>query len=973
MWRSDALAGVTSLLFLAVAEAISPAQSYFVLHSFSTNDGLRPVVSVVSGSSLYGCTSRGGAGQLGTLFRVNTDGTGFAVLKHFTGVDGGYPGANLVVSGPTLYGGTGAGGLSNNGVLFKINTDGSGYTVLKQFATSSDGASPGVSVLSGTTLYGTAAGGVSNAGILFKMNTDGSGYTVLKTFTGANDGSYPRRDLLLSGTTLFGAADGGGISNNGVLFRINSDGTGYTVLRAFAGGSDGAHPDISVLSGATLYGTTVGDFGLLFRINTDGNDYSIVKRFAGGSEGGYPSISALSGSTLFGATQSGGISNLGGLFKVDTDGSGYTVLKQFADLSEGVSTGYKLSLSGTILYGGTGPGGITDSGVVFGLALPTSMPNIFMPPENQTVALGSAASFGVGASGIQPLVYQWFHSGQPIGNPATSSDLVLPCVGISNDGIYVVVVTNLFGTVTSPPAMLNVIVPGDTTVRSPTEEALRLALAQGNSVRFECDGMITLSSMISVARSTVLDGNGHKITISGGNVVRVFGVAPSASLTLMGLSIENGFDLSSKGGGIFNAGTVNATNCVFRSNGAYGVGAPLMTCLSVPGGEAFGGAIYNIGTFNADQCSFLLNSAVGGGGSWIQCSTPQGGTPGGAGGGAFGGAICNLGELAVHRSLFASNAVCGGTGGYGQHGWGSGDEVGSGARGGAGGSAGGGAVFNSGAFSVVNCSFTRNLAAGGPGGPGGPGGTVWYDGVLIQGYGGAGGAGGDGLGAIYSTNGPLGFTNCTIANNSSSGGTGGLAGAGRDHSGPPGQSGTSNGALTTAGGALVNMILASNAPANCFGWTVDLGHNLSSDGSCAFAQEGSFNNVDPRLAPLADNGGPTLTLALLAGSPAIDAADAAAAPLTDQRGAPRIAGTAADIGAYEYGSLQLMRIAWAGTGMCNISLREVIAPSCRLLTTTDFVSWSSIATNQVGTDGTASFNVSVDPHETARFYRAALP
>jgi hypothetical protein len=53
------------------------------------------------------------------------------------------------------------------------------------------------------------------------------------------------------------------------------------------------------------------------------------------------------------------------------------------------------------------------------------------------------------------------------------------------------------------------------------------------------------------------------------------------------------------------------------------------------------------------------------------------------------------------------------------------------------------------------------------------------------------------------------------------------------------------------------------------------------------------------LGPLADNGGPTLTLALLPGSPAIDAGDTLAAPPTDQRGFPRPYGPAADIGAYE--------------------------------------------------------------------------
>jgi hypothetical protein len=101
-------------------------------------------------------------------------------------------------------------------------------------------------------------------------------------------------------------------------------------------------------------------------------------------------------------------------------------------------------------------------------------------------------------------------------------------------------------------------------------------------------------------------------------------------------------------------------------------------------------------------------------------------------------------------------------------------------------------------------------------------------------------------------------------------------------------------------GVVVNTILAGNAPSNGSGPITDAGHNLSSDNSCAFMNVGSLNNTDPMLGPLADNGGPTLTMALLPGSPAIDAGDDAAAPPTDQRGAPRPFGAATDIGAYEY-------------------------------------------------------------------------
>jgi hypothetical protein len=81
---------------------------------------------------------------------------------------------------------------------------------------------------------------------------------------------------------------------------------------------------------------------------------------------------------------------------------------------------------------------------------------------------------------------------------------------------------------------------------------------------------------------------------------------------------------------------------------------------------------------------------------------------------------------------------------------------------------------------------------------------------------------------------------------------------------------------------------------------------LSSDDSCGFIAAGDLQNTDPKLRPLQNNGGPTLTHALLPGSPAIDAAplascvDAQANPLVaDQRGETRPQGGACDIGAYE--------------------------------------------------------------------------
>lgn len=78
---------------------------------------------------------------------------------------------------------------------------------------------------------------------------------------------------------------------------------------------------------------------------------------------------------------------------------------------------------------------------------------------------------------------------------------------------------------------------------------------------------------------------------------------------------------------------------------------------------------------------------------------------------------------------------------------------------------------------------------------------------------------------------------------------------------------------------------------------VSLGHNIATDASCFLTAAGDHAQRDPLLGPLADNGGPTRTQALLAGSPAIDAGESC--PNADQRGVARPQGGACDVGAFE--------------------------------------------------------------------------
>jgi len=155
-----------------------------------------------------------------------------------------------------------------------------------------------------------------------------------------------------------------------------------------------------------------------------------------------------------------------------------------------------------------------------------------------------------------------------------------------------------------------------------------------------------------------------------------------------------------------------------------------------------------------------------------------------------------------------------------------------------------------------------------------------------------------GGGAIWDTESSVSITNCTFSNNTITQGQGGAV-----HN------------FEADSFSLKGTILSGKAVGgNCFGTITDAGYNISDDASCGFSGT-SRNNTDPKLDPagLADNGGPTQTIALEVGSPAVDAipftscTDQAAMPqpvATDQRGVTRpdpedIGNPACDIGAYE--------------------------------------------------------------------------
>jgi len=362
-------------------------RTFALLHEFAggASDGDGPYGSLtLSGSTFYGMTYGGGDSNLGVVFSIGTDGSGFTLLREFAGggSDGSQPFGSLALSGSTLYGMTHGGGDFDMGVIFSIETNGSGFTLLHEFAGGgSDGRGPYGSdlTLSGSTLYGmTSQGGDANMGVVFSIGTDGSAFTLLHEFAGgASDGNGPFGSLTLSGSTLYGMTYGGGDANMGVIFSIGTNGSAFTLLHEFAGGgSDGYGPAYSSLnlSGSTLYGMTVngGDsnIGVVFKVETSGSGFTLLHEFAGGGSGGANPYGSLtpSGSTLYGMTVNGGDSSNGVVFSIETNGSGFTLLHEFAGGgSDGRGPYGSLTLSGSTLYGMTFYGGDSNRGVIYKL------------------------------------------------------------------------------------------------------------------------------------------------------------------------------------------------------------------------------------------------------------------------------------------------------------------------------------------------------------------------------------------------------------------------------------------------------------------------------------------------------------------------------------------------------------------------------------------------------------------------------
>jgi hypothetical protein len=429
-------------------------------------------------------------------------------------------------------------------------------------------------------------------------------------------------------------------------------------------------------------------------------------------------------------------------------------------------------------------------------------------------------------------------------------------------------------------------------------------------IQFRVTGTIALASTLPQITDSHLTIHGPPspgITIDGGSNVQTMVIALGAKLNFNHLTIANGHNRTvfGFGGGIENEGTLTVVNSTFSGNNAS---------------EGFGGGIGNNGgTLKVANSAFSGNNASYGGGidnNFGTVTVTNSIFSGNITDHFYGGGIENdSGTLTVTKSIFSHNRSIFFAGGIGNFGGGTLTVTNSSFFGNSG---GGGGIGNNGTGTIANSTFSRNNGECAGGGIEHFGGTLTVtNSTFVANSSGSFGHDCDGGGGIFNISrfATLIVINSTFSGNSTIRGPITINNA---FGTVTVTNSTIRGAITNNPSAghgtltLKSTILAGGGH-KCAGMITDGGYNISNDSSCGFSATGSRNNSDPQLDPagLSHNGGKTRTIALLSGSPAIDAipvadcTDQASPPNPiqfDQRGFPRPDNgeNACDIGAYEF-------------------------------------------------------------------------
>ena len=333
-------------------------------------------LTVGADGQLYGTTQLGGAANMGTVFKVTTNGV-LTTLASFTNSANAQPVSGLLLaSDGNFYG-------CSQGAVFKVSPDGLLTTVASLMPL--DGLNPQAGLTPGPdgNFYGTTrAGGSNNFGTIFRLTPAG---TLTRMFAfNVTNGAFPQSTLTLGKDgNFYGTTTSGGSANSaGTVFRFSTNGT-LTTLASFDSTNSGFSPDCPLLidTNGNLYGTTPisgpGLRGTVFRVTTNGV-LTTLTSFSG-PNGATPRDGLVMGDdgNFYGTTASGGANNVGTVFRLTPAGA-LTTLISFNNTNGANPIGGLVFGKDGFLYGTTGFGGTNLSfGTIFKLSTNGNLTTLF--------------------------------------------------------------------------------------------------------------------------------------------------------------------------------------------------------------------------------------------------------------------------------------------------------------------------------------------------------------------------------------------------------------------------------------------------------------------------------------------------------------------------------------------------------------------------------------------------------------------
>ncbi len=527
------------------------------------------------------------------------------------------------------------------------------------------------------------------------------------------------------------------------------------------------------------------------------------------------------------------------------------------------------------LIGTGGAGGVSNTSGGTGNLLDVANPGLaplgdYGGPTETMALLSDSPAIGAGSLAYDPQTNLPITSDQR----GFAIDPQVPDIGAFQSQTALVVNTTIDGIVTPY---------GDLSLRLAVDLADLLGTAttiEFESSVFASAQSITLSDgplELSDVGGVTIIGPAPGVTVNAAGTSQALVVEPGVSASLADLTIAGGFTPEKRGGALYNAGDTSLTDCTLTGNSAGTGGAlfnadkaslTLSDCTIGSSTARNGGGLYNAGAATLVNCTISGNSAgVDGGGVFnagsatlvlANCILSGGSAQGGSGGGFY-----NAGTTAFTGCTISGNST----------------------------HLGGGGLYDVGTAMVADSTFSSNVASAGNGGGLLVRGAVKFSDCTISGN-----AAPDGSGGGLFNSGTLTLVSCTVSANSAD-----VGGAGIYNVSPQ--------TLPLGPVTLTDTIVAGNIgssgaasdiggpdAAAVTGWYSLIGTGGS--GGLTAAGENLLNVADAYLSALGNYGGPTQTMALLPGSPALDAGTAGlGAPATDQRGMPRFGPT--DIGAFE--------------------------------------------------------------------------